>query len=407
MNVDYRPLQSEDIEQAAHLEAVAFYGKPTPERVEMTRRFFPPEWTVAAFVDGRLVADARTIPGARRINGGSIPFGRVGPVACLAEYRRQGHVGRLLRLSLERMRDQGQAMSGLHTPHDSLYTRYGWERAEGRKRYEFRPKDIALRFQGAPGRLESVIPDDWQRLDRIFREWAGPRNGPLHRVEPWWREAVLRHYEDSGERTDSEALVWVDPSGQDGGYIVYLHQLLPREGTFPGHLINVRDFVALNGDAYLGLWRHLLTHDLASLVVVEVAPDDPFPDLVQDPWKVQISRGQGAMLRIVDVERAIAMRPYCGDGSIDFTMRIADGTAPWNEGAWRVEALEGRMRAERTDAAPDVELTANALAPIFTGHLRPDVAAGVGLLTVSRDEAIEEMAAAFAVTYPPYCNDWY
>ena len=44
---------------------------------------------------------------------------------------------------------------------------------------------------------------------------------------------------------------------------------------------------------------------------------------------------------------------------------------------------------------------------MFTGHMRPDVAAGVGLLKVNRDEAIEEMAAAFAVTYPPYCNDWY
>jgi len=407
MTVEYRPLRPEDVEQAAHLEAVAFYNKPTPERTEMMRKFFPPEWTVGAFVDGRLVADVRTLPMARRINGKSIPFGAVGPVACLAGCRRQGHVGRLLRMSLERMHDQGQALSGLHTPHDSLYARYGWERAEGRKRYEFRPKDVTLRFKGAPGRLEAVSPDDWQRLDRIFREWAGPRNGPLHRVEPWWREAVLRYNEESGERRDNDALVWVDSAGQDQGYIVYLHQMLPLEGTFPGHLINMRDFVALNGDAYLGLWRHLLSHDLASRVIIEVAPDDPFADLVEDPWKVNTGRGQGAMIRIVDVERAIAVRPYCGDGAVAFTMGIADRMAPWNEGAWRIEALEGRMRAERTDAAPDVELTANALAPLFTGHMRPDVAAGVGLLKVNREAVIDEIAAAFAVTYPPYCNDWY
>src|SRR2546426_3977278 len=208
MAVDYRALTADDIEASVYLESVAFYGTPTPERVELARRFFPPEWTVGAFADGRLVADVRTVPMARRINGRAIGFGAVGPVACLAGYRRQGHVGKLLRLALERMREQGQALSGLHTPHDALYARYGWERGEGKKRYEFRPKDITLRLKGLPGVLELVANDDWQRLDAIYRAWAGPRNGPLHRVEAWWRENVLRHYDESGARGDSEGFVW-------------------------------------------------------------------------------------------------------------------------------------------------------------------------------------------------------
>ena len=407
MTAEYRPLTPEDLEQAAHLEATAFYGRPTPERVEMLRKYFPPEWTVGAFVDGRLVADARTLPMARRINGGTIPFGAVGPVACLAGYRRQGHVGRLLRMSLERMREQGQPLSGLHTPHDSLYARYGWERAEGKKRYEFRPKDVTLRLKGSPGTLEAVSPDDWQRLDNIYRVYAEPRNGPLHRVEPWWREAVFRHFEDSGGQGDNDAFVWIDSQGRDQGYAVYFPHPLPKEGGWQPHQVWVRDFVALSGDAYLGLWGHLLTHDLAKQIAIDVPPDDPFSELVDDPWKIQVTGEKGAMIRIVDVERAIAMRPCCGEGPLAFTMRIADRTAPWNEGAWRVEAVEGRLSAARTDAPPDVELTAGALAPLFTGFMRPDVAAGVGLLKVNRPTVIGEMTAAFAVTYPPYCDDLY
>src|SRR3989442_1156803 len=143
----------------------------------------------------RLSAEA-ILAAATRINGRAIGFGAVGPVACLAGHRRQGHVGKLLRLALERMREQGQGLSGLHTPHDALYARYGWERAEGKKRYEFRPKDVSLRIKGSPGRLEEVGVDDWQRLDAIYRAWAGPRNGPLHRVDAWWRENVLRHYDE-------------------------------------------------------------------------------------------------------------------------------------------------------------------------------------------------------------------
>src|SRR5207253_11139260 len=142
------------------VESTAFYNKPTSERLEQLRTFFPPDWTVGAFVDGRLVADVRTIPMARRINGSATHFGAIGPVACLSAYRRQGHVGRLLRLALQRMREQGIALSGLFTPHVALYARFGWERSEARKQYYLRASEIRVRRNGAPGTMESVSQDD-------------------------------------------------------------------------------------------------------------------------------------------------------------------------------------------------------------------------------------------------------
>lgn len=408
MTAEYRPLTANDLEQAAYVEAVAFYGQPSPERVELLRRYFPPEWTVAAFVEGRLVADVRTVPMARRMNGGAIPFGAVGPVACLAGYRRQGHIGTLLRLSLERMRDDGQAMSGLSTPHDALYARYGWERGEAKKRYQFQPREVRLRFEGAPGALAQVAADDWRRLEAIYRAYAAERNGPLHRVEPWWRESVLRDYDLSGgPPKERDAFVWVNGEGRDEGYVIYHDRALPDEDGLQPKEIFVRDFVALSGDAYLGLWRHLLAHDLASRVTIDVAQDDPFPDLCEDPSKVSVTRAEGAMIRIVDVERALGMRRYRGDGPASFTLGIADNAAPWNEGVWRVEAADGRMSAVRAEEEADAELTANTLAPLITGHMRPEVAAGVGLLKVRRPQALEEMTRAFAVTHPPFCNDYY
>src|SRR5256885_14319070 len=125
MSVDYRPLTDDDLEQAVVVESTAFYNKPTSERLELLREFFPPDWTVGAFVDGRLVADVRTIPMARRINGSATPFGAIGPVACLSAYRRQGHVGKLLRLPLQRMREQGIPLSGPFPPHHPLYAPFG------------------------------------------------------------------------------------------------------------------------------------------------------------------------------------------------------------------------------------------------------------------------------------------
>jgi len=408
MTPEYRPLTNDDLEQAVVVESTAFYNNPTPERLELLREFFPPDWTVGAFVDGRLVADVRTIPMARRINGSATPFGAIGPVACLSAYRRQGHVGKLLRLALERMREQGISLSGLFTPHDALYARFGWKRSEARKQYYMRPSDIRLRIKGAPGTIEAVTADEWPRLDAIYRQYAGPRNGPLHRVEPWWRENVLRHWEPlTGGTAGNEAYVWKNAAGQDEGYVSYYARMMPRTGQFAPWEVEVRDFVSLSGDAYLGLWRHLLAHDIATRLAVHLPVDDPFADLIEDPRKVELPRAEGPMIRVVDVERALTRRPFVGSRPASFTMRVTDPAAPWNEGGWRVDAGEGQVQVERKGGDADFELNAGTLAPLYTGFMRPEVAAGVGLLKVNRPEALEDMREVFAVTYPPYSNDWY
>jgi len=408
MTLEYRPLVHDDLEQAVIVESTAFYNKPTPDRLDQLREFFPPDWTVGAFVDGRLVADVRTIPMARRINGSATPFGAIGPVACLSAYRRQGHVGRLLRLALERMREQGIALSGLFTPHDALYARFGWERSEARKQYYLRPSDIRMRFKGAPGAVEAVAPDDWARLDAIYRTWAAPRNGPLHRVEPWWRQNVLRHWDElTGGLGDNEVFVWKNADGEDEGYLCYYARTMPRLESYAPWEVQVRDFVSLSGDAYLGLWQHLLAHDIATRVAVHMPVEDPFADLVEDPRKIELPRAEGPMIRVVDVERALSRRPFAGSRPVSFTMRVTDPSAPWNEGVWRIDAGEGQVQVERKDGDADVELAAGTLAPLYTGFMRPGVATGVGLMKVNRPEALEDMREVFEVIYPPYSNDWY
>jgi len=404
---EYRLLTLDDYERAAYVEARAFYNAPSEQRVEQMRQFFPPEWTVGAFVDGLLVADTRTIPQARRMHGSKMGFGAVGPVACLAPYRRQGHVGKLLPLALDMMRDRGQVLSGLYTPHDALYRRFGWERAEMKKRYRFRPKDISLRFRSGGGRAVPTSPEEWQRLDALFRQQTTNRNGPFIRNEIWWREAVLHNHDQHG-RWENEAVVWVDKEGQDHGYIVYLNRPYgPRDGGWDNQEVWIRDFVALTADAYLGLWEHMLTHDLAQTLVYEAHPDDRFPDVAEDPFKIQQTVAEGAMLRIVDVERAIAQRPHAGDRPAAMTVRIEDRTLPWNDGTWQIEAAGREMRAERTDAPADAEMSVNSFAALFSGYVRAEVAAQCGLVTARDDAAVAQLARLFAVTDPPYCPDFY
>jgi|FLYL01.1.fsa_nt_gi predicted acetyltransferase len=406
MPVEYRLTTDDDVAQVAHVEAVAFYNQPTPERVDEHRRLNKPEWTVGAFDDGRCFATVRTTPTARWMEGRATPFGAVGPVACLAPYRRQGHVGELLKLALHYMRDRGQALSGLFTPHDTLYRRYGWERAEGRRRYLVPPKDVRLRFPVPPGKLTQVGADDWARLDAIYREWSAQRNGPLHRNEAWWREALLTHRTEAGRRP-RDAVVWTSPGGRDEGFVVYHAQDLPSDAMWGSRQLIVRDFVALSAGAYLGLWQHLLAHDLAERIVVWASPEDRFPHVTDNPQRIEDVQWEGPMIRVVDVERAIALRPYTGERPVAFTARIADPSLPWNDGVWRIEAEAGRMHAGRTEGEPDVEMSVNALAPLYTGYTPAQGLAAFGFMKVNRPEALDAVAAAFAVSSPPYSTDFY
>jgi predicted acetyltransferase len=408
MSIEYRQVTDADYDELAVLEAVAFYGRPGAEDAGLLRKLVKPEWTVAAFDGGRPVADVRAMPMQRLMAGTRTPFAVVGPVTCLAPYRRQGHVGKLLRMTLERLHERGEPLSGLYTPHDALYRRYGWERAEEKRRLNFDPGDVTFRMKQANGgRTRPAGPDDWERLDAIYQRKTEPLNGALARHETWWRWAVLTDLEGK-DKLPREAVVWVNAAGEDRGYAVYQNRPTGnREDGWATQEIWIRDFTALDADAYLGLWSHVLTHDLASNVTFDAPPDDPFVDLLEDPFVVKASRAEGPMIRIVDVEGAIAARPFLGQGAPSFTMRIRDESAPWNDGAWRIEAAEGQMRAQKTDAGPDIEMSVNFLSPLYTGFRSPETLASVGMLTVHRPDALPAVTEAFAVTRPPYTQDFY
>ncbi|MEX0683718.1 MAG: GNAT family N-acetyltransferase [Dehalococcoidia bacterium] len=407
MSIEYRLVTDADYEQMVEMESFAFYNRASPDDANILRQMMRPEWTVAAFDDGKIIADVRAIPMARLMNGSKAPIAVVGPVACQAAYRRQGHAGKLLKMSLELMRERGQPLSGLYTPHDALYRRYGWERAEGKKKYSFDPGDVRLRVRSDGGHTAVAKPDDWKRLDALYRKQVADKNGPLTRNDPWWRWNLLTTFEGD-KRYDRDAVVWVNAAGEDTGYAIYLNRPTgTREGGWPQQEIWIRDMVALDNNAYIGLWEHMFTHDLAANLVYSAHPDDVFQDLCEDPFVVKSEADQGPMIRIVDIERAIEMRPFVGTGSASFTMAITDTSAPWNEGTWRVEAGGGRMSAEKTDAEPDIEMSVNFLAPIYTGYRPLAQMANAGMTTVRRPEVLAEVANAFAVTDTPFTQDYY
>jgi predicted acetyltransferase len=403
MTLEIRPITDDEVEQAAFITAYSFNSpdrRDVTRAVELNRRFYPNDWSLASFDDGEMTAFLRVVPFAMRINGRGLSFGGVGPVVSLPQHRRKGHVGALLRRALVEMRERGQLWSGLHTPHPTLYRRYGWEIASIRRVYRFPPKDVSLMAQpGDRGRARLLKPDDWQQADRVYRRHSATRNGPLHRGELWWREAVFQ----TSAPQPADVALWEDASGEPQGYVVY--QQPPGRDDEPG-ILPVRELVAVTTDAYLNLLLFLLRHDLKREIALRAPPDDPFLSLVNDATKVTVTDEWDVMLRICDVEAALRQRPPADrERSASFTLQVSDGSAPWNDGAWRVALAGGETSVERTDAEAGLSISAATLGPVYNGFLSPRGAALAGLAQVRNEEALDAAETFFATTHQPFCAD--
>lgn len=404
MTLEVREPREDELPDLAFAVAYSFDADRSPEGLEATQRVFRTLQPLAAFEDKRLVSCLGIARLAMAANGGDLLFGGIGSVACLPEERRKGHVGKLLRGALEHMRERGQLLSGLYTPHFALYRRSGWELSSRLVRYSFAPKDIVL-TSNAPlrGEAKRVGHQDWAALDDVYRRFIEQRNGYLRRSEEWWRAGVLRNLYGRSPR-HLDVAVWVREDGQWTGYVIYTTR---RTGEFTSQF-TIRDFAALDADAYRGLLEYILRHDLNTEMIWAAPVDDPFLSVVEDPGRIKAELWPGMMLRLVDVAKAITDRPCLVDTPGQrLVLEVADGAAPWNQGRWRLEAEGGRVQVTKTEEFPDLSIDVSVLAALFSGHLSASEAARVGLLSVHTASALGAADRIFAPRCAAFTSDWF
>ncbi len=409
MAIEIRPISEEELERAHFLLAYAFTG----DRSEQGRmRHVESMGTAFALHDdGEMAACLRIFPLRMFMHGASIPLGGVCGVASLPEHRRKGYAGQLLRHALAAMREEGQPLSALHTPHPSLYRRYGWMFASSAVRYSFNPKEIALVNQGLPeGGAYRITEEQWPTIADLYRRFAAPRNGYLDRDERWWKEGIFRGIYDE-KRHLNDIAVWADGDGQPRGYLVYRSTSDQQPGGLPRGRTDAEELVALDASAYVGLLRYLLAHDLADQVGMWGPADEPFSLAIDEPWRVKREHFFGFMLRIVDVEKAFAARPPAADAPEGaFTVHITDAAAPWNQGTWRIECSGpagrgGRLSAAKAKGTADLSTDAAVFAAMYNGFLRPTEAVRSGLAEAGDSDAAALADRILAADYPPYPSD--
>ena len=159
-----------------------------------------PEWTLCAFEDGALVTSSGAWPFSMRFNGERIAVAGVTAVGTLPHKRRRGYLGRTMLASFVRQHEAGQAIAILHASLAAIYQRYGYAVVAGAWDYAIDPRDLRLRGgrEAAAGTVRLSDKRELPLLKEIYRAYAGPRTGLLHRGEALWETGPLAQAESTG-----------------------------------------------------------------------------------------------------------------------------------------------------------------------------------------------------------------
>jgi predicted acetyltransferase len=400
-SIEIRPIAAAEMEQFRRVVRYAFADN---------RDVLPPiapEWSVCAIVDGRVGATSAAWPLTVRINGAAVAVAGVTMVATLPELRRLGLLRRIMGRALALQRERGQSVAMLWASFGAIYQRFGYGPASNEAFYTFDPRRVPLHPGGrVAGRVELLERDRaFAQIKPVYVEHATPRNLLLHRGQAMWEFNVLR--EQDGARVHVAA--YRAESGALRGYVAYETQgpaqLQRPETLSPNQELRVRDLVALDVEAYRALWSYLLAHDLVRTIQMgPLAEDDPAPLLVTEPRQLQRRLSDGIWMRIVDVERALAQRPYACAGELAIEVR-GDDLCDWNQGTWMLRTDGPKAQVARGRRGPDLVLPPRSLAALFSGHSSATQLFRAGLLDARDSDTLARADALFATAYRPHCAD--
>lgn len=388
MPEEIRWLRPDDAPQYAATVGYAF-EVPPDETATYVKHTYDPSIMLGLFQDQDLMSVATMIPYQMLWDGAPVPMGGIASVAAPPEARRRGYTGRLLQACFERMRAAGQAVSALYPFKFEYYRMFGYELASMRAVYKFPPEQLAA-FGKAPGCVRRLEPDETAIpvLQPVYDAWAERTHGALVReTRDHWLNGVLRPWSKWARRV----AVWAPArDAAPEGFLLYRLEEEAGERVFA-----VREFIALTPAAQRGLLGFICNHDSQDKwAKLPLPPHDlPLLSLLPDPRSAKATLDPAWMLRLIDLPAALAARRCDPAAPGRLVLRVADATAPWNDGMWLLEAEAGRLSARPATpgAAADAAVDMAALSQLYAGYT------GVADLALAGRLQVQDPRAAAAL----------
>ncbi len=403
MPTQIRPARPDEMAEYGAIAAYVYAGRYGDIPDNFVSRSTHPDWTLCAFVDGRMVTTFATIPFTVRLNGQAAKLGGVSGIGTLPEYRRRGLMRQIMHQAIADMRHRGQFVAALWASQAAIYQRFGFALCTRMQRYTIDPHDI--RFTGhrqASGTCQRHGPEaGFPLIRQLYIDFIGTRTGYVHRARPLWNNNVLAERPEDGP---AHIAVAYDTAQRPQGYMVYTMRFgQVANAARPQELI-IRDLAWLTQDAYLSLWDFVTKHDLVGRVRYDTAPlDDPAPELFDEPRLLHAQTAEGIWMRIIDVVGALQTRGYTAAGRLVLEI-VGDDLADWNNGVFSLETDGATGQVTRSTDVPDIRLSIKALASLSSGFRTAQTLANWGLLE-GDPHGIETADRLLRTVYLPHCPD--
>jgi len=382
------------VERAAGEEDLAAYAALvthvyTTDGLEGTQRWVQrsgPENVRVLRSGGKVAGGLLLAPMGQWFGGRSVPMNGIVAVAIPPEHRGGGAATTLMRETVRQLRDEGFPLSALYPSTQTLYRRAGWERAGVKLRITVPMGTIGLAERDLT--VRPATEADHPAMEACYAARAKASQGLLDRGPYVWGR--VRASED-----DVIHGYVVEESGRVTGYTHFCHER-PAEGM---QRIWCTDLVATTPAAGRRLLSFLGDHrTLAGEVGWHAAPSDPFLGLLPENRGVTVKARTVWMLRLCDVERALAERGWPVGVDAELHLDVADDLIPENAGRWTVRVAGGRAEVARGGRGT-LRCDVRGLASLYTGFLSPHDAVVSGALEGPAD-AGAAATAAFAGPFP-------
>jgi predicted acetyltransferase len=368
----------------------------------------PPEWSLCAFEDGELATTYAAYPFTIRLNGAPARAAGVTFVGTLPWFRRRGHLRKITEADFRRRyEEQTEPIAILTASISGIYHRYGYAVTAFRDRFSIDPRwiNFAPSLPKAEGAWREVDANDPRRIKDVYRTFASDRNGFIHRAQVMWATQALGLVQGFGPDIGKGILALYEEQGEPTGYVTYSAKWYENfmDNAGPGQRIFVRDYAWLTPTAYRAIWQHLKSFDLAIRVQMFAPVDDPAKDVLLDPRELNATRGDWILGRVIDLERALPLRPYGATGRITFQVR--DEFCPWNDGRWTLEVGPEGSAVGRTKDAPQLSFDVSTLGLLLFGTLPPSHLVRIGRAEAAPDAPLDLWDQVWRTKHAPYCPD--
>jgi GNAT superfamily N-acetyltransferase len=398
---DIRIVPATDADRYRATDDTVWFQEVLPQPTDLLLTGLPADQRFAAEIDG---ADDATYPGIYGVYplrlavpgpGGDprqVPCAGLTWVGVHPDHRRRGVLTAMLRHHFEQVRaEPGTHVSALHASEPSIYGRHGYGLASLELLVTL-SRGATLTAPGLDDAAGAVTtrmltftePDVAQRMHDCHLAVA--ETGAVVGALGYYQRICLDLPEHRRGKEPWRVL-FARRDGRDVGFAMFRREHKWEHARPAGDL----EVWAVVGDpaARLALLRRLVDFDLVGNVKVgTVGSEDPLLTWAGGPRATSaVETYDSLWVRLVDLPEALADRAW--SASCDVVVDVADRSAPWNEGRWRIVTdAAGAAAVERTDAEADLRLPVEALGAAYLG--------GTNLLGLARAGAVTELRAGAA-----------